>query len=114
MGQKAFSSLTSGVSGLISEINSSNAAWKTFEGNMSILGKGTKEIDGVKKNYNPLLSKRYTARPTWRKHTHSWQRWEQKHYKASERFRRSCGGGGKSAAGNENTFATGNANGGKA
>ena len=49
MGQKAFSSLTSGVSGLISEINSSNAAWKTFEGNMSILGKGTKEIDGVKK-----------------------------------------------------------------
>ena len=32
MGQKAFSSLTSGVSGLISEINSSNAAWKTFEG----------------------------------------------------------------------------------
>lgn len=49
VGQQAFSVLTSGVSGLISEIDSSNAAWKTFSGNMSMLGKGAKEIDGVKK-----------------------------------------------------------------
>lgn len=49
VGQQAFSVLTSGVSGLISEIDSSNAAWKTFSGNMSMLGKGANEIDGVKK-----------------------------------------------------------------
>nr|DAZ02121.1 MAG TPA: tail tape measure [Caudoviricetes sp.] len=49
VGQKAFSTLTSGVSGLISEMNSSNAAWKTFEGNMQILGKSEGEINSVKK-----------------------------------------------------------------
>lgn len=49
VGQQAFSMLTSGVSGLISEIDSSNAAWKTFSGNMAMLGKGAKEIGGVKK-----------------------------------------------------------------
>lgn len=48
-GQKAFGMLTSGVSDLIGEINSSNAAWKTFEGNLGMLGKGKKEINGVKK-----------------------------------------------------------------
>lgn len=48
-GQAAFGALKNGVSGLITEINSSNAAWKTFEGNMSILGKGTKEIDNATK-----------------------------------------------------------------
>lgn len=48
-GQKAFSAVTNGVSGLVSEINSSNAAWKTFESNMGILGKSKKEINGVKK-----------------------------------------------------------------
>ena len=52
MGQQAFSMLTSGVSGLISEIDSSNAAWKTFEANMSIVeksgGKLEKSIGEVK------------------------------------------------------------------
>ena len=49
MGAKAFNTLSNGVSGLVSEINDSNAAWKTFEGNMSILGKGADEIDAAKK-----------------------------------------------------------------
>ena len=49
MGQKALSLVTSGVSGLIGEIDSSNAAWKTFAGNMEMLGKSGKEITGVKK-----------------------------------------------------------------
>lgn len=48
-GQKAFSAISNGVSGLVSEINSSNAAWKTFESNMGILGKSKKDINGVKK-----------------------------------------------------------------
>ena len=47
-GQKAFSVLTTGASDLVSEINSSNAAWKTFEGNMGMLGKSKKDINGVK------------------------------------------------------------------
>lgn len=49
MGQQAFSSLTSGARGLISEMNSSSAAWKTFAGNMQIMGKGEGEINSVKK-----------------------------------------------------------------
>ena len=48
-GQAAFSAITNSVTGLISEINASNAAWKTFEGNMRIVGKSDKEIQGVKK-----------------------------------------------------------------
>jgi hypothetical protein len=49
MGQQAFSALSNGARELIGEINSSNKAWKTFEGNMNILGKGEKEINSVKK-----------------------------------------------------------------
>lgn len=47
-GQKAFSMLTNSATELVGEINSSNAAWKTFEGNMGMLGKGKKEINGIK------------------------------------------------------------------
>ena len=49
MGQQAFSALANGAKGLINEIDSANAAWKTFTGNMQMLGKGEKEIAGVKK-----------------------------------------------------------------
>ena len=49
MGQKAFSAISSGVNGLFGEINSSNAAWKTFAGNMQIIGKNEGEITAVKK-----------------------------------------------------------------
>ena len=49
MGQQAFSAITSGVSGLIGEINDSSKAWQTFEGNMANFGKTSKEIDAVKK-----------------------------------------------------------------
>lgn len=48
VGQAAFHSLTNSVSGLIGEINSSNTAWKTFEGNMGILGKTEDDIKKVK------------------------------------------------------------------
>lgn len=48
IGQSAFNTIKNSVSGLITEMNSSNAAWKTFEGNMKIIGKEKKEIDAVK------------------------------------------------------------------
>lgn len=47
-GQAAFSAISSGVSDMVGEINSSNKAWKTFEGNMQILGKTESEINSVK------------------------------------------------------------------
>lgn len=48
IGQQAFSSLTNGAKELIGEIDASNKAWKTFEGNMQILGKTEDEIKSVK------------------------------------------------------------------
>lgn len=47
-GQAAFHAVTNGAQNLVGEINNSNKAWKTFEGNMKILGKGEQEINGVK------------------------------------------------------------------
>lgn len=49
IGQAAFSKVTSGVSGLFSEMNSSNVAWKTFESNMSMIGKSSSSIAKTKK-----------------------------------------------------------------
>ena len=48
-GQAAFNALASGASSLIGEIDSSNAAWKTFTKNMQIVGKSEGEINSVKK-----------------------------------------------------------------
>lgn len=42
-------SITSGVRELYGELNGSNKAWQTFEGNMSMLGKSTEEISNAKK-----------------------------------------------------------------
>ena len=49
MGQQAFLAITNGCRDMIGELNSSSAAWQTFESNMKIFGKGDKEIKGVKK-----------------------------------------------------------------
>lgn len=49
MGAKAFDSVIGGAKSLVGEIDQSNAAWKTFTSNMSMLGKGVDEIDSVKK-----------------------------------------------------------------
>ena len=49
VGTAAFNSIKNSVSGLIGEINASSAAWKTFEGNMGMLGKSAKEISSTKK-----------------------------------------------------------------
>ena len=42
-------SITSGVRELYGELNGSNKAWQTFEGNMSMLGKSAEEISNAKK-----------------------------------------------------------------
>ena len=42
-------SITSGVHELYGELNGSNKAWQTFEGNMSMLGKSADEISNAKK-----------------------------------------------------------------
>lgn len=48
IGQKAFDVVTSGARDLIGEIDSSNAAWKTFDSNMKMFGKNSDQISNVK------------------------------------------------------------------
>lgn len=47
-GQKAFDVISNGVIGLVGDLNSSSAAWKTFQGNMEMTGKSADEIKAVK------------------------------------------------------------------
>ena len=56
-GQAAFHAITNSVTGLISEIDSSNASWKTFTKNMQMLGKSEKEIAGVKAELQDFAQK---------------------------------------------------------
>ena len=50
VGQQMFSSITSGIGDLVSEIDSSNASWKTFESNLSMLEWDSGSIDSAKKS----------------------------------------------------------------
>lgn len=60
-GMAAFNAVTGSVSGLISEINDSNASWKTFEQNMAIVeksgGKLEKSISDVKEELQEFAEK---------------------------------------------------------
>ncbi len=47
-GQQAFSAIKSGISSMVSEMGTANAAWKTFDANLKILGKTESEIKSVK------------------------------------------------------------------
>lgn len=49
VGASAMRTVTSAISGTISELSSSNVAWKTFEGNMQMLGQSSGEINKTKK-----------------------------------------------------------------
>lgn len=49
IGNKAVSVVTSGLSEIVGGLNESSAAWKTFEGNMSMNGHSKKEIARTKK-----------------------------------------------------------------
>ena len=57
VGQAAFHSIKNSVTGLINEVNSSNASWKTFTKNMQMLGKSEKEITSVKKELQDFAQK---------------------------------------------------------
>lgn len=58
IGQKAFGMITDGIRGLVSEIDSSNAAWKTFEGNMRMLdGWDTSSINAAKTELQEFAQK---------------------------------------------------------
>lgn len=56
-GQAAFNTLKNGVVDLKNEMTASNVAWKTFAGNMKILGKGEKEIESVKSSLQDYATK---------------------------------------------------------
>lgn len=49
VGASAMHTVTSAISGTISELSASNVAWKTFEGNMQMLGQSSREINKTKK-----------------------------------------------------------------
>lgn len=50
IGGKVFDKVSSGIGDMVGELNKSSASWKTFEGNMGILGKSSAEIATVKKD----------------------------------------------------------------
>lgn len=47
-GEKAFETITGGVTSLVGEMNSASAAWKTFQGNMEMNGHTAAEIKSIK------------------------------------------------------------------
>lgn len=47
-GQKAFDAVSNGVTGLVGDMNTASAAWKTFEGNLEMNGKAEKDIKSIK------------------------------------------------------------------
>ena len=57
IGQQAFSTISSNVQGVIGDLNSSNAAWKTFQGNMEMVGKSTEDIAAVKSELQDFATK---------------------------------------------------------
>lgn len=57
IGQQAFSTISSSVQGVIGDLNSSNAAWKTFQGNMKMVGKSTEDIAAVKSELQDFATK---------------------------------------------------------
>lgn len=57
IGATAFNAVKSGIVGLVSEMNQSSIAWKTFEGNMKILGKTDSQIKTAKKSMQDYAAK---------------------------------------------------------
>ena len=56
-GGKMFSTLTSGAKGFVSELNASQATWKTFESNMKNFGKSSQTIKKVKGDLQDFATK---------------------------------------------------------
>lgn len=56
-GGKTFTTLASGARGFVSELNASQATWKTFEGNMKNFGKSSQTIKKVKGDLQDFATK---------------------------------------------------------
>ena len=79
LGNKLFQVVTSGISGVISELGASSAAWKTFNGNMEMLGKSSNEIISTKKRTTKICKhKQSIVLVIWLLLTVSWQQLEQR------------------------------------
>lgn len=57
IGQKALDAVTSGFAGMLGEMSSSQAAWKTFQGNMKSFGVGAGEIRKVQSSLQDFAQK---------------------------------------------------------
>lgn len=57
IGQKALDAVTSGFTGMLGEMSSSQAAWKTFQGNMKSFGVGAGEIRKVQSSLQDFAQK---------------------------------------------------------
>ena len=57
VGNKAVSSLTAGISGMVSEMSASSAAWKTFQGNMEMNGHTASDIKKTKDELQDFATK---------------------------------------------------------
>ena len=55
-GERAFDGIGTAVKGLVGDIDSTNAAWKSFRSNMEMIGRGT-EVDKVKKELQDFAAK---------------------------------------------------------
>lgn len=56
-GAKIFDTMTSSARGLMTELESSSATWKTFSGNMKIMGKSSKQIANTRKELQRFAEK---------------------------------------------------------
>lgn len=56
VGQQLFSSISGSIREMVGELSGASAAWKTFDGNMSMLGKSTSEIASVKKELSQFAT----------------------------------------------------------
>ena len=71
IGNKAVSVVTSGLSEIVSGLNESSAAWKTFEGNMEMNNHSRKEIVSTKKSFKSLQNKQSIVPLIWHLLMHS-------------------------------------------
>lgn len=55
-GERAFDGIGNAVKGLVGDIDSTNAAWKSFRSNMEMIGRGA-EVDKVKKELQDFAAK---------------------------------------------------------
>jgi hypothetical protein len=66
---KGIGAITSGIGGMMTELNNSTKAWKTFDGSLSQLGWGQTEIASAKK---AMQHRQFILPLTWVLHSLRW------------------------------------------